>query len=95
MAITTIILTGSPHTAAKVLQLSDQIVRENGLMTMMVTHNMRDAIAYGNRLIMMHAGNIILDISGEDKKKLTVPDLMEAFARASGGEFNSDRALLG
>ena len=84
-----------PHTAAKVLQLSDQIVRENGLMTMMVTHNMRDAIAYGNRLIMMHAGNIILDISGEDKKKLTVPDLMEAFARASGGEFNSDRALLG
>lgn len=84
-----------PHTAAKVLQLSDQIVREKGLMTMMVTHNMRDAIAYGNRLIMMHAGNIILDISGEDKKKLTVPDLMEAFARASGGEFNSDRALLG
>ena len=84
-----------PHTAAKVLQLSDQIVRENGLITMMVTHNMRDAIAYGNRLIMMHAGNIILDISGEDKKKLTVPDLMEAFARASGGEFNSDRALLG
>ena len=84
-----------PHTAAKVLLLSDQIVRENGLMTMMVTHNMRDAIAYGNRLIMMHAGNIILDISGEDKKKLTVPDLMEAFARASGGEFNSDRALLG
>ncbi len=84
-----------PHTAAKVLQLSDQIIRENNLMTMMVTHNMRDAIAYGNRLIMMHEGHIILDISGDDKKKLTVPDLMAAFARASGDEFNNDRALLG
>ena len=84
-----------PKTAAKVMELTDRIVREGQLTTLMITHNMRDAIAYGNRLIMMHAGNIILDISGEDKKKLTVPDLMEAFARASGGEFNSDRALLG
>ena len=84
-----------PKTAAKVLEITERLVTEQKLTTLMITHNMRDAIAYGNRLIMMHAGNIILDISGEDKKKLTVPDLMEAFARASGGEFNSDRALLG
>ena len=76
------------------LQLSDQIVRENGLMTMMVTHNMRDAIAYGNRLIMMHAGNIILDISGEDKKKLTVPDLLALFSSASGSTEANDKLLL-
>ena len=84
-----------PATAEKVLDLTRRVVAESHITCLMVTHNMRDAIAYGNRLIMMHAGNIILDISGEDKKKLTVPDLMEAFARASGGEFNSDRALLG
>lgn len=84
-----------PRTAAKVLQLSDQIIREGHIMTMMVTHNMRDAIAYGNRLIMMHEGRIILDISGEEKKNLTVPMLLEEFARASGDEFNNDRALLG
>ena len=83
-----------PRTAAKVLQLSDQIIRENGLMTLMVTHNMRDAIAYGNRLIMMHEGRIILDISGEEKKKLTVETLMNAFAKVSGDDFASDRALL-
>ena len=84
-----------PRTAAKVLQLSRQIVEENHLMTMMVTHNMRDAIAYGNRLIMMHEGRIILDISGEEKKHLTVEMLLEQFARASGDEFVNDRALLG
>ena len=83
-----------PRTAAKVLQLTNQIVSENRLMTMMVTHNMRDAIAYGNRLIMMHEGRIILDIRGEEKKKLTVEMLLEQFARASGGEFANDRALL-
>ena len=83
-----------PRTAAKVLQLSRQIVEENHLMTMMVTHNMKDAIAYGNRLIMMHEGRIILDIRGEEKKKLTVEMLLEQFARASGGEFANDRALL-
>ena len=83
-----------PRTAEKVLQLSRQIIEENHLMTMMVTHNMRDAIAYGNRLIMMHEGRIILDIRGEEKKKLTVEMLLEQFARASGGEFANDRALL-
>ena len=84
-----------PRTAAKVLQLSRQIVEENHLMTMMVTHNMKDAIAYGNRLIMMHEGRVILDIKGEQKKHLTVEMLLEQFARASGDEFVSDRALLG
>ena len=84
-----------PRTADKVLQLSRQIIEENHLMTMMVTHNMRDAIAYGNRLIMMHEGKIILDISGEEKKHLTVEMLLEQFARASGDEFVNDRALLG
>ena len=76
------------------LQLSKKIVQENHLMTMMVTHNLRDAIAYGNRLIMMHEGRIILDIRGEEKKHLTVEMLLEQFARASGGEFANDRALL-
>jgi ABC-type uncharacterized transport system, ATPase component len=63
-------------------------------MTMMVTHNMNDAIKYGNRLIMMHEGHIILDIQGEEKKNLTVPMLLEQFAKASGDEFTNDRALL-
>jgi len=84
-----------PRTAAKVLELTDQIVAESKLTTMMVTHNMRDAIAYGNRLIMMHEGRVILDIKGEEKKNLTVEMLMEQFAKASGGEFANDRALLG
>ena len=83
-----------PRTADKVLRLSDQIIRENHLMTLMVTHNMRDAIAYGNRLIMMHEGRIILDIRGEEKKLLTVNALLEQFAKASGDTFDSDRALL-
>ena len=84
-----------PRTAAKVLELSEQIVSENKLMTLMVTHNMRDAIRYGNRLIMMNEGRIILDISGEEKKHLTTPMLMQAFARASGEAFDNDRMLLG
>ena len=83
-----------PKTAAKVLELSDKLVRENHLTAMMVTHNMRDAIAHGNRLIMMHEGAIILDISGEQKRSLTVEALLERFARASGDDFASDRALL-
>lgn len=83
-----------PRTAEKVLQLSEAIVRENKLMTLMVTHNMRDAIRFGNRLIMMNNGKIILDIADEDKKRLTVEDLMEAFTKASGEEFANDRALL-
>ena len=83
-----------PKTAAKVMQLTDKIVRENKLTTLMITHNMRDAIEYGSRLIMLHNGRIILDISGEEKKKLTVENLLEMFTKASGNEFANDRAIL-
>ena len=83
-----------PRTAAKVLEITEKIVTENKLMTLMVTHNMRDAIRYGNRLIMMNAGQIILDISGEEKERLTIEMLMDAFAKASGAEFTNDRILL-
>ena len=83
-----------PKTAAKVLELSDRIVEENGLTTMMVTHNMKDAIQHGNRLIMMDAGRVVVDISGEEKKKLTVPDLLALFSRASGSEEADDKLLL-
>ena len=83
-----------PRTAEKVLQLSEKIVTENRLMTLMVTHNMRDAIRYGNRLIMMNDGKVILDIAGEEKKRLTVENLMTTFFKASGEEFANDRALL-
>ena len=83
-----------PKTAAKVLEITDQIVTENHLTTVMVTHNMRDAIEHGNRLIMMHEGRVVVDISGEDKKKLKVSDLLELFAKASGDEFTNDRAIL-
>ena len=84
-----------PKTAAKVLELSDQIIESNGLTALMVTHNMHDAIVHGNRLIMMHNGGIILDISGEDKKKLTVEQLLAQFSKVSGEAFANDRALLG
>ena len=83
-----------PKTAAKVMGLTDRIVREGQLTTLMITHNMRDAIQYGNRLIMLHDGHVILDIAGEEKKKLTVPDLLEQFTKASGDEFANDRAIL-
>ena len=83
-----------PKTAAKVLTLSDQIVEENGLTTLMITHNMKDAIQHGNRLIMMDAGRVVVDISGEEKKKLTVPDLLALFSRASGSEDADDKLLL-
>ena len=83
-----------PKTAAKVLSLSDQIVAENHLTTLMITHNMKDAIRHGNRLLMMSAGRIVLDISGEEKKKLTVEDLLHRFSLASDGEMLSDRAIL-
>ena len=83
-----------PKTAAKVLELSDKFIAEEGLTAMMVTHNMRDAIAHGNRLIMMNNGKIILDVSGEEKKKLTVEYLLAAFSKLSGEEFANDRALL-
>ena len=82
-----------PKTAAKVLALSDEVIREGDLTAMMITHNMRDALAYGNRLIMMDAGHVVLDVSGAEKEKLTVQDLMNAFSKASS--FASDRTLLG
>ena len=84
-----------PATAAKVLELSDRIVQENGLTTMMITHNMKDAIRHGNRLIMMNKGEIIFDCRGEEKAKLSVEDLLEKFAQISGSTLDNDRALLG
>ena len=83
-----------PKTALKVLTLSAKIVEENRLTTMMITHNMKDAIKYGNRLIMMHEGHIIYDVSGEEKKNLHVSDLLAKFQIASGGEFANDRMIL-
>lgn len=83
-----------PKTAAKVLEITDKLIAENNLTALMVTHNMRDAIAHGNRIIMMNAGRIVLDIKGEEKKKLTVEALLAKFTEASGAEFASDRALL-
>ncbi len=84
-----------PKTAAKVLEITDKLITENNLTALMVTHNMKDAIVHGNRLIMMNAGKVIIDVSGEEKKKLTVETLLDAFSKASGAEFASDRALLG
>lgn len=84
-----------PKTAAKVLEISDRIIEEHHLTAMMVTHNMKDAIAHGNRLIMMHEGRIIYDVSGEEKKKLHVSDLLAKFEEASGGELDNDRMMLG
>ena len=83
-----------PKTAAKVLEISDKIIAEYHLTAMMVTHNMKDAIVHGNRLIMMHEGKVILNISGEEKKKLTVEDLLHQFEKVSGEEFANDKALL-
>ena len=83
-----------PKTAAKVLELSDRIVAENHLTTMMVTHNMKDAIAHGNRLIMMYDGRIVIDVSGDEKKKLTVPQLLELFSKVSGSDEADDKLLL-
>lgn len=83
-----------PKTAAKVLEISDKLIKENGLTAMMVTHNMKDAIAFGNRLIMMNEGHIIFDVSGEEKKALTVDALIKKFSQTSGREFANDRALL-
>ncbi len=84
-----------PATAAKVLKLTCEIVEENKLTSLMVTHNMRDAIAIGNRLIMMDNGRIIYDVAGEEKKRLTVEDLLHKFEEASGTEFANDRMMLG
>lgn len=84
-----------PKTAAKVLETTEKIVNRDKLTTLMITHNMRDAIVHGNRLIMLKDGHIILDIRGEEKKKLTVEDLLHKFEAASGEEFLSDQAILG
>lgn len=83
-----------PKTAAKVLEISDKIIQEHSLTAMMVTHNMKDAIAHGNRLIMMHEGKVIYDVAGEEKKKLHVSDLLAKFEEVSGGEFANDRMML-
>ena len=83
-----------PKTAAKVLELTDKIVAENHLTTLMVTHNMKDAIAHGNRLIMMYEGKIIYDVRGDEKKALKVSDLLAKFEEVSGGEFANDRMML-
>ena len=83
-----------PKTAHKVLELTTEIVAKNNLTTIMITHNMKEAIAIGNRLIMMNDGKIIYDISGEEKKKLTTADLLEKFKITSGGELDNDRMLL-
>ncbi len=84
-----------PKTAAKVLDTTERIVSRDHLTTLMITHNMRDAIAHGTRLIMMYEGRIVVDVSGEEKKNLTVEDLLNMFERASGQAIASDRMLLG
>lgn len=83
-----------PKTASKVLDLTERIVDERKLTTLMVTHNMNDAIRLGNRLIMMHEGRVIYDVAGEEKRALTVPDLLQKFEEVSGGELANDRMLL-
>ena len=83
-----------PKTAAKVLEVTERIIRQEQLTTLMITHNMRDAIVHGNRLIMLYEGRIVVDVSGEEKKRLTVEDLLGMFEKVSGEQFASDRALL-
>ena len=76
------------------MELTDKVVKEKKLTTIMVTHNLRYAVEYGNRLLMLHNGRIVLDISGEEKARLTVPDLLALFSKVSGQEYDNDRALL-
>ena len=83
-----------PKTAAKVLDATDRLVAKDHLTTLMITHNMKDAIAHGNRLIMMYDGRIVIDVSGEEKKKLTVPDLLALFSKVSGSDEADDKLLL-
>lgn len=83
-----------PKTAEKVLALTDTIVKEHHLTALMITHNMKDALRLGNRLIMMNAGKVIFDVSGEEKKKLEILDLLEKFEQVSGGRFANDRMIL-
>ncbi len=84
-----------PKTAAKVLEATQRIVSKSGLTTLMITHNMRDAITYGNRLIMMYDGRVVVDVSGEEKKNLTVEQLLALFSKASGSDEANDKLLLG
>ena len=84
-----------PKTAAKVLALTEKIVTRDQLTTLMITHNMRDALRYGNRLIMLHNGRVIIDVKGEEKQHLQIADLLDMFEKASGAEMASDRLLLG
>lgn len=84
-----------PKTAEKVLGLTDKIVKKDNLTTLMITHNMRDALRFGNRLIMLHNGKVIIDVQGDEKKNLQIPDLLEMFEKASGDTMDSDRLLLG
>ena len=83
-----------PKTAAKVLEVTQEIVTKNNLTTLMITHNMRDAITYGNRLIMMYNGRIVVDVRGEEKKNLTVEQLLDLFSKASGSDEADDKLLL-
>lgn len=83
-----------PKTAQKVLSATDRIIEKNNLTTVMITHNMKDAIAHGNRLIMMYEGSVIYDVEGEEKKSLKVADLLQKFEQASGGEMANDRMIL-
>lgn len=83
-----------PKTARKVLDITEEIVEKNKLMTVMITHNMADAIRVGNRLIMMHEGQVVVDVKGEEKKKLTIEQLLQMFERSSGDKFTSDKVML-
>ncbi len=83
-----------PKTARKVLDITEEIVEKNKLMTVMITHNMADAINVGNRLIMMHEGRIVVDVKGEEKKNLTIEQLLQMFERSSGDKFTSDKVML-
>ena len=83
-----------PKTASKVLEATQRIVEQNNLTTLMITHNMRDAINYGNRLIMMYDGHIVVDVSGEEKRNLTVEQLLELFSKASGSDEADDKLIL-
>ena len=84
-----------PATAAKVLEITERIVKEQNLTTIMITHNMKDAIRYGNRLVMMSKGNIVVDVSGEEKQKLTIEQLLNMFNEASKNDMLADSAILG
>ncbi len=83
-----------PKTAKKVLDITEEIVEKNNLITVMITHNMADAIRVGNRLIMMHEGQIVVDVKGDEKKKLTIEQLLQMFEESSGSKFTSDKVML-